>query len=102
MEPIKQVIKFENALRLRDLGFKKPSLFHYVPIVGGSYQVEMMFSLKCGLKDSYSAYTLAELGAFLNSEVIQFEVKAIADNMFDVDFWAETLIYLIETKNIKL
>lgn len=59
-----QVTSLEISKRLKDLGEKQESLFFYIPLVGGGYQIELMKTMSGRSKD-ISAFTASELGEML-------------------------------------
>lgn len=120
-----QVSNLELSKRLKELNVKQESLFFYREILGE-------WKLTLSTKDTFkgfstpkdltelvgkdlgacSAFTVAELGEyiklFIDKDELGFEEHKLGpvpekpSDIFNVNFWAKMLIYLIENKLINL
>lgn len=111
--PEQQVSSLELSRRLNELGVPQNSLFYWHRNLETGYYLSRPDFYANGVKEGYlweafSAFTVAELGAILKKYCtlkqlhFQADVAARGGYLFDADFWAFFLIYLIENGLITL
>lgn len=112
-----QVVSLDLAKKLKELGVKQNSLFHWYISTGGteiSYYEQSYFERSYGVTvlESYSAFTVAELAGmvtpFMDSDGfsgiahkdvpkhLQLDDKNMFATLYSPDYLAELLIYLLE------
>lgn len=123
-----QVVSLELAKKLKELGVKQESYFHWRELEDATFLVS---DCDCSSPDGddIAAFTVAELGEMLPSIIIDFELKyrlkiektdiweiiyeevtnenekgflLVADDQTEADARAKMLIYLIENNLIKV
>lgn len=119
-----QVCSLKLAKKLKYLNVKQESLFYwaadfllyktdtgYYTSAGAGFDKEIFERQEKTDCPFYSAFTIAELGEMLiahrkkweENKDMNFDLpKNPLDSVFDVNFWAKMLIYLIENKLINL
>ncbi len=112
MKPENQLTSLYPSKRLKELGFKQESLFYWEYVIFEQEEPywKISFGNRKGESNPLSAYTISELGEFLKPEIIN---KYLSDFciengvqernwriIFDVDFWANFIIYLKENNLI--
>ena len=112
----KQVTSLDLSRRLKELGVKQESYFYWLEVVDDfnvspklvTYKPKNRIGEYKTTKEGkweekgYSAYTVAELGEIIKPHIKKIEVKAVDENIFDPDYWAKMLIYLVENNLINL
>lgn len=110
-----QVVSLELAKKLKELGVRQESLFYWNDCWMGKPTLDRAIHSDNG-KESYSAFTVAELGEMLPHHNIKMyniqpriqlriggkELNAFVEAETEADARAKMLIYLIENKLISL
>ena len=108
-----QVSNLELSRKLERLGVKQESLYRWGKVIlTGKWQVDTSGMVLQNQNyyggEGYLAYTVAELGEMLTKRSgirnRREKIMAVPDErcMFDANYWAKMLIYLIENGLLKI